>query len=69
MAERKPNKVVLAVIGGLHLLITTAAWRDLKRRRPEQIRGSKTLWRILTALNTGGSLAYLVIGRKSPAVN
>jgi hypothetical protein len=69
MAKRKPNKVLLAVIGGLHLLITAAAWRDLNGRRPEQVRGSKMLWRILSALNTGGSLAYLVIGRKSAAPN
>jgi hypothetical protein len=67
MAKRKPNKVLLAVFGGLHLLVTAAAWRDLKSRRPDQIRGSKTLWRILSALNTAGSLAYLLIGRKSPA--
>ena len=69
MAKRKPNKFLLAVFGVLHLFITAAAWRDLRRRRPEQIRGSKTLWRILSALNTGGSVAYLVIGRKPSSPN
>jgi len=69
MAKRKPNKVLLAVVGFVHLLVTAAAWRDIRGRRPEQIRGSKTLWRIVSAANTGGSLAYLLIGRKPSAAS
>jgi hypothetical protein len=48
-----------------HILVTAVTWRDLKRRPSSQVRGSKRLWRIVSAANTLGSLAYLVIGRKS----
>jgi hypothetical protein len=47
-----------------HILITAATWRDLKRRPSSQVRGSKRIWRIVSAANTLGSLAYLVAGRK-----
>lgn len=48
-----------------HILVTAATWRDLNRRPSSQVRGSKRLWRIVSAANTMGSVAYLVIGRKS----
>lgn len=48
-----------------HILVTAATWRDLRRRPSSQVRGSKRLWRIASAANTLGSVAYLVIGRKS----
>jgi hypothetical protein len=47
-----------------HLIVTSLAWRDISRRQPRELRGGKTLWRTLTALNTGNSLLYVLIGRK-----
>jgi hypothetical protein len=50
-----------------HLLVTALTWRDLKGRPDEQVWGSKSLWRWVSALNTLGSVAYWVVGRKGPA--
>ena len=60
--ERKPNPVVFVLIG--HALIATVTWRDIQRRPAEQVRGSKTLWRTLSAVNTLGSAGYWLIGRR-----
>lgn len=66
--QRKPTareiRTVLLYLP-FHILVTAATWRDLKRRPSSQVRGSKRLWRIVSAVNTMGSVAYLVFGRKS----
>lgn len=48
----------------VHLLVMTLAWRDISRRSPAQLRGSKALWRAVTALNAGNVVIYLVAGRR-----
>lgn len=61
----RPNRPILIVIGGLaHLVLTTLVWRDIGRRAPSELRGSKALWRFLTALNTGNGVLYLLVGRR-----
>jgi hypothetical protein len=52
----------LILIG--HVIVTALVWRDLGRRSDAQIRGDKNLWRVLSALNTGNSLVYLLVGRR-----
>ncbi len=47
-----------------HVVVTALVWRDLASRPPQAVRGSKNLWRLLSAMNTGGSLAYLLVGRR-----
>ncbi len=65
MAEkRKPNKVALAAVGVVHLTVMTLTWRDLRSRPAGQVRGSKAFWRVASALNTGGSAAYWLFGRR-----
>jgi hypothetical protein len=54
---------VLAALAG-HVLLTTLVWRDIERRDRSGLRGSKRLWRTLTALNTGNHLVYLLVGRR-----
>ncbi len=54
----------MAAIGVVHLAITSAAWRDINGRSPDHVRGSKRLWRAVSALNTGGTIAYFLLGRK-----
>jgi len=44
------------------LLLT--AHRDLSRRPPEKLRGSKPLWRALIFVDFLGPLAYFILGRK-----
>lgn len=61
--SRVPLRFWLPVLG-LHLLMMTLAWRDISRRSPAQLRGSKALWRVVTALNAGNVVVYLVAGRR-----
>ena len=64
MTRTSPPRPVVALLVALHVAVTTFVWRDIGRRPDAQIRGPKTLWRVLTALNTGNSLVYLLLGRK-----
>jgi hypothetical protein len=63
-ARRKPSPRVLAVIGIVHLAVTTLTWRDLRNRPADQVRGNKLMWRLLSGANTTGSAAYWLFGRK-----
>ncbi len=60
----KPSVPVLAAIGAVHLAITTLTWRDLRTRPALQVRGDKRLWRLASAVNTTGSAAYWIVGRR-----
>ena len=48
--KRKPNGLLLFVLG--HVLLAAWTWRDIQQRPARQIRGSKRLWRLLSAANT-----------------
>lgn len=61
-SSRRPALVVPALVG--HTVVTALVWRDLARRPDAGVRGGKNLWRTLSALNTSGALAYLLIGRR-----
>jgi hypothetical protein len=60
--NRKPDPLLLFAIG--HAAIAAWTWRDIRHRPAHQIRGSKVLWRVLSAVNTAGSGAYWLIGRR-----
>jgi hypothetical protein len=55
---------VMAVIGLVHIALVIATWRDLRNRMDTQIRGTKRLWRVWSAANTLGSVAYWLVGRR-----
>jgi hypothetical protein len=63
MLQRKNMMRVISVLLA-HAAITTLTWRDLGRRPADQVRGSKRLWKIASAVNTVGSVAYVAVGRK-----
>ena len=63
-AERKPNKLVLAIMAVVHLTAVTLTWRDLRSRPASQVRGPKRVWQVASALNTSGSVAYWLFGRR-----
>jgi hypothetical protein len=63
-ANRKPNKAVLAIIGVVHVTAAALTWRNLRDRSDEQVRGNKTIWRVASGMNTLGSVAYWVFGRR-----
>jgi hypothetical protein len=60
--ERKPNGLLLFVLG--HVLLAAWTWQDIQQRPVQQIRGSKRLWRLLSAANTLGSASYWLVGRR-----
>jgi hypothetical protein len=62
--KRKPNKQLLAGIIGLEIVSAVLAWRDLSRRRDDQVRGNKKVWRVFIVVNPGNSLAYWAFGRR-----
>jgi hypothetical protein len=61
---RKPNKLVLAAVAVVHLTVMTLTWRDLRGRPAGQVRGNKRFWQVASALNTSGSVAYWLFGRR-----
>lgn len=60
--ERKFNRILLLLIG--HVLVAAWTWRDIRQRPAQQVRGSKALWRVFSAVNTLGSVTYWLIGRR-----
>ena len=63
---RKPNSLVtvLVYVAVVHVPVTALTWRDLSARPDAQVRGSKTIWRVASAVNTMGSVAYWLVGRR-----
>ena len=57
-------RAVIAFVGLVHIPLTVLTWLDLRSRPAAQIRGSKVIWRLASALNTTGSVAYWVFGRR-----
>jgi hypothetical protein len=57
-------RIVIPIILAVHATIAALTWRDIAHRPARRIRGPKTLWRVASALNTMGSSAYWVIGRR-----
>lgn len=63
-AKRKPNRLVLVIAAVIHIVAVTVTWQDLRNRPAEQVRGDKTVWRVASALNTLGAVAYWLFGRR-----
>jgi hypothetical protein len=61
--ESKASKALMLILTG-HALIAAWTWRDIRQSPVEQVRGSKTFWRIASAVNTLGSAGYWLIGRR-----
>ena|ERR1700712_1558795 len=57
-------RLVIAFVGLIHVPVTVLTWLDLRSRPAAQIRGSKVIWRLASALNTTGSVAYWLFGRR-----
>ncbi len=65
MVKRRTPKsglVIPALV--VHVVLTVLAWRDIRRRDPADLRGSKNFWRVVTALNTGNHSLYWLVGRR-----
>lgn len=55
-------------LGGLEFVLTAATLRDLARRPRSEIRGSKALWLLASAVQPLGPMAYLAFGRRNRPV-
>jgi hypothetical protein len=58
------QKVLLAVVLVVHVILARFTWRDLRRRPATAVRGPKRLWRVWSVTNTTGTLAYWLVGRR-----
>lgn len=63
--ERSPREQA-QIVGflALSLMVVSLAQNDLRRRPASEIRGSKTIWRIVS-LNALGAVVYLIWGRSA----
>jgi hypothetical protein len=56
-------KIVLLYLP-VHLVAVALTWRDIRHRPAVQLRGSKRLWQLVSALNTLGAGAYWLTARR-----
>ena len=54
----------LVVLAAVQLGLMIAAERDIQRRPPDLIRGSKKHWRLVCLINFVGPLSYFTAGRR-----
>jgi hypothetical protein len=57
------RRVVSALLA-VEVVVIAAVERDIARRRTDQIRGPKLLWRVVATQNLVGPVAYLAFGRR-----
>ncbi|MGA3220839.1 MAG: hypothetical protein ABSE77_17470 [Acidimicrobiales bacterium] len=60
----KPKKLLLGWLVAVEVVSAALAWRDLSRRRDDQVRGHKKAWRAAMLLNPGNSVLYWAFGRR-----
>jgi len=61
------QKRILAVALVVHAVVVMLTLRDLRRRPAGAVRGPKWLWGVAATLNTSGSAAYWLFGRRRRA--
>lgn len=61
--KKKSLKPVLFYLP-FHVAAAAITWRDINRRPPERIRGDKRVWKLASAVNTLGTVAYWLAGRR-----
>ena len=48
----------------VHVILLALTWQDLSRRPDAAVRGRKRMWRFVSGVNTTGSVAYWLFGRR-----
>ncbi len=59
-----PQKKAVVMVLVVHLILLTLTWLDLRRRPDAAGRGRKRVWRFASSVNTTGSVAYWLFGRR-----
>jgi hypothetical protein len=57
------QKALIVTGAAAELVLTAAALRDLNRREPHRVRGSRLLWVLSFVVQPFGPLAYFAVGR------
>ena len=55
---------VIAVVLVIHLILLKLTRNDLRDRPANAVRGNKRFWKVWSTMNTTGSVAYWLVGRK-----
>jgi Phospholipase_D-nuclease N-terminal len=58
------QRAAVGAAGLVQVALFAVAQMDLRRRRPDQLRGSKALWTAVSFVNFVGPLAYFALGRR-----
>jgi hypothetical protein len=58
--QQRAGTILMTV---LQLALLAAAQIDISRRPEEQIRGTKSMWRMISFINYFGPIAYFLFGR------
>ncbi len=58
------QKRILVVVLVIHVILLKLTWLDLRGRPDDAVRGNKRVWRTWSTLNTTGSVAYWLFGRR-----
>jgi len=58
------KRIAFVVLFLAEVGLAALTWRDIRNRPAEEIRGSKRLWRIISTINPGNSVAYWLVGRR-----
>jgi hypothetical protein len=64
LPKTKRGKAILGVVVLAQTVSSALAWRDLAGRSDDQVRGPKSLWRVVVTINPGNSIAYWLFGRR-----
>lgn len=59
-----PQRAMVVLGSGLQIALALAAWIDLAKRRPEQVKGPKGRWAGIIGINFVGPIAYFAFGRR-----
>jgi hypothetical protein len=55
---------MLAVVLVIHVILLALTRMDLRSRPADAVRGNKRMWKVWSTMNTTGSVAYWLVGRK-----
>ena len=62
LSARQKTGIVLG--GAVQIVLLVAALVDIRRRSPDEVRGSKRLWTAAAFVNFVGPISYFLIGRR-----
>jgi hypothetical protein len=65
LTDQQKKIIALALV--IHMIVAALTLRDLRRRPAAAVRGPKLLWGAWIRLNTTGSMAYWLFGRRRPS--